>query len=133
MLIALLKIDTLTQIARNLLSDLGIEILSHFFLYYVSLCSYLSHSVSLGSVCGFVCSSRLKIVSIKVCLSPTVVLKLKSNLFYYISIIFLLKRENSNCLRLWIRDQPISRHQMAQARALWPGCKVVLPNCLIHT
>lgn len=29
----LLKIDTLAQIARNLPSDLGIEILSHFFFF----------------------------------------------------------------------------------------------------
>lgn len=96
MLIALLKRDTLTQIARNLLSDLGIEILSHFFLYYVSLCPYLSHSVSLGSVCCFVCSSHLKIVSMKVSLSHPAVLKLKSSLY----AIFPVKQENRNCLRL---------------------------------
>lgn len=69
----LLKIDTLAQIARNLPSDLGIEILSHFFLHYVSLSSYLSNSVSLGSVCCFIGSPHLKIVSITMSLSHTAV------------------------------------------------------------
>lgn len=81
MLIALLKIDTFTQIARNLLSDLGIEILSHFFLHYVSLGSYLSNSVSLGAVCCLICSPHLRVVSFKVSLSHRVLLRLKSDLF----------------------------------------------------
>lgn len=51
MLIALLKIDTLTQTARNLLSDLCIEILSVSFLFFqhVPFSSYLLNSISLGS------------------------------------------------------------------------------------
>ena len=53
MLIALLKIDTLTQTARNLLSDLCIEILSGFFFFFffffqhAPFSSYLLNSIFL--------------------------------------------------------------------------------------
>lgn len=55
MLIALLKIDTLTQTARNLLSDLCIEIMSGFFFFFffffqhAPFSSYLLNSIFLVS------------------------------------------------------------------------------------
>lgn len=107
----LLKIDTLAQIARNLPSDLGIEILSHFF-SSLRFSQFLSFKFRFSGfrVLLHKFSTHLKIVSITVSLSHTVVWKLKGNLY----TAFLLysewkKNDNRNCPRVCIGYGPTDR------------------------
>lgn len=106
----LLKIDTLAQIARNLPSDLGIEILSHFFssLHFSLFLSLkfrfsgfrvLLHSLSTSQNCFHY---RVP--------EPHCCLKTEEPSVCCISIVFLMTNGNRNCLRMWIGYEAPDRH-----------------------
>lgn len=106
----LLKVDTLAQIARNLPSDLGIEILSHFF-SSLCFCQFLSFKFRFSGFCVLLhrFSTSQNCFHYRVP-EPHCCLKIKEQSVYCISIVFLMKNDSRNCPRMWIGYEPTDRH-----------------------